>query len=73
MKRLVDKEIKHTHLKRLHPAGLFDLVVDDRSVLTDCLIPCSQTDGVLGKREVKKNTPHSDCEEFMFVCASMYA
>lgn len=41
----------HTHLNCLHPAGLFDLVVDDGSVLTDRLIPCSQTDGVLGKRE----------------------
>lgn len=36
-----------THLNRLHPARLFDLVVDDRSVLTDCFIPCSKTDGVL--------------------------
>lgn len=43
-----------THLNRLHPAGLFDLVVDDRSVLIDRLIPCSQTDGVLGKKEEEK-------------------
>lgn len=45
---------KHTHLKCLHPAGLFDLVVDDRTVLTDRLIPCSQTDGVLEKWEGEK-------------------
>lgn len=36
-----------TYLNRLHPARLFDLVIDDRSVLADCFITCSKTDGVL--------------------------
>lgn len=44
-------KIKHldvpTHLYGLHPARLFDLIVDDRSVLADWFIPCSETDGVL--------------------------
>lgn len=40
-----------THLNGLHPARLFDLVVDDRSVLADWFIPCSETDGVLWRTE----------------------
>lgn len=44
-----------THLNRLHPARLFDLVVDDRPVLADCFIPSSKTDGVLGRAERQKS------------------
>lgn len=58
----------HTHLNCLHPAGLFDLVVDDRSVLTDRFIPSSQTDGVLGKKEGERNTCDIELKDFMFVC-----
>lgn len=58
----------YTHLKCLHPAGLFDLVVDDGSVLTDWLIPCSQTDGVLQKREPEKNMFHIELADSVFMC-----
>lgn len=58
----------NTHLNCLHPAGLFDLVVDDGSVLTDRFIPSSQTDGVLGKKEEGENTGDIELKDFTFVC-----
>lgn len=55
-----------THLNGLHPARLFDLVVDDRSVLADWFIPCSETDGVLWRTE--RNRKSVSLKVFGNVC-----
>lgn len=44
------------------------MVVDDGSVLTDWLIPCSQTDGVLGKKDGERNVGVGGC---VCVCVSL--